>query len=460
MRSLRARVIRGILIWSSVAVLLSLVLLITFFQNYSLRLFDEHLASHHRQVVIALADTGGDPDLVSSFLNFPEYQNAFSGSYWQLTKIGGDFISSPSATFGEIELPEILGTDLVTWDGEGPDGLVRGMHQKVSLEDGSQWIVSVAQSMSLLESEREEAQTGFMRAIFITAAIAVSGVAIQMLITLRPLTQMREEVAERWHAGEALKPEAYPSEVSPLVKDINTLLSRNRSVVDSARRQAADLAHALKTPTAVIRNVLERPDHNTDDIAEAKDALDRIDAQILRSLARIRAGNAAAMAYKTEVLASCNRLARLFQTMNDNKELVLDIDVPAGLTVMMDQQDLEEVLGNLIENAHKWRQSKIHVSAKAMDETIAIFVDDDGPGVPEDQRTEVLQPGRRLDMSAPGTGLGLAIANDLVTAYDGKLRLETAPTLGGLRVVILLPQKGSLLVGGEKTAANEKAPNH
>lgn len=451
MRSLRGRVIRGIVFWATVAVLLSFILLISFFRAYSKREFDNRLASHELQVLIALADTRGDPDLLNAYLTNPEFRNAYSGLYWQIIAQNGDVLTSPSAAFGRIEVPDDVGPESLSFDGDGPDGEVRGLHKMVSLDDGSEWIVSVAQSLAILRAVQAEAEAGFLTALLITASVALTGVGIQMIFILRPLTQMREEVAGRWHAGEALKPEAYPSEVSPLIADINVLLSRNRGIVESARRQTADLAHALKTPTAVIRNVLERPRRGAKEIAEAREALDRVDAQIMRSLARIRAGNAAAMAYRTEVLVSCERLARLFRAMRTDRPLKLEILVPAGLTVMVDQQDLEEVLGNLLENAFKWRREVIRVSAAVEEEIVAIFVDDDGPGVPEEQRINVLEPGRRLDVSAPGTGLGLAIATDLVSAYDGGLELDTAPELGGLRVAVLLPQKGSLLVGGEST---------
>ncbi len=455
MRSLRRSIIRGIYLWVGIGVVLCFFLLLTVFQNYSQRRFDQALASHHRQVVIALADTRGDPDLLQAYLTYPDFRITLSGLYWQVEQQDGTIITSPSTAFETIEHPQPDNNDLETFEGVGPDGRVRGMHQQITLDDGSVWTVIVAQSLAVLERDRKEVGSGFVLALIVAAAIGLIGVGFQMRFILRPLTLLRSEVADRWQAGEALKTEAFPIEVSPLIEDINTLLTRNRGVVDSARRQAADLAHALKTPTAVIRNVLERPKRGAKDIGEAKEALDRIDAQILRSLARIRAGNAAAMAYRTNVRISCERLARFFNTMRGKKTMTVSVEVPEDLAVMMDQQDLEEVLGNLFENALKYGGHLLRVSASVEDEIVAIFVDDDGPGVPEERRTDVLHPGRRLDVSAPGSGLGLAIANDLVKAYGGGIELDTAPDLGGLRIVILLPQIGTLRPGGDEEPATE-----
>ena len=457
MRSLRKSVIFGILFWALFAVVLAFFLLISFFQSFSLARFDSDLAAHHRRVAVAMVDTRGDPELLQAYLKFPDFQNTLSGLYWQIVPSDGELMTSPSAAFEVVALPTEVTSEPVFFEGAGPDGLVRGLHQRISLEDGSIWVVSVAKSLALLAAERDEVRSAVLKAIMITAVIGVTGVVLQMAFVLRPLTQMGREVSSRWEAGEALKVESYPTEVTPLIVDINTLLERNRGVVESARRQAADLAHALKTPTAVIRNVLERPRRGAKDIEEAKDALDRVDAQILRSLARIRAGNASAMAYKTDVRNSCNRLARLFRIPRDDRPLLIDVSVPEDLSVMMDQQDLEEVLGNLLENAVRHRNEFIRVTASREDDIVAIFVEDDGPGVPEDKRMDVLEPGRRLDTSLPGTGLGLAIAHDLVTAYDGGIELDVSKDLGGLSVVLLLPQTGHLKAHHTEDDANRQA---
>lgn len=442
MHSLRKRAIRGATMWAGITIIVSFIALISFFNAYSVQRFDNQLASHHRQMVIALGNSGGELNLINQYIDLPEYHIAFSGTYWQLTSPNGRTYVSPSMLDSKLELPPNTGPEIVIWEGEGPGGRVRGMHQRVALGGAEYWIVSVAQSLAGVDAERTEVRRGLLVALILIGAMGVTGVALQLSVVLRPLALLREDVESRWQAGETLDPTTYPEEVAPLVSDINLLLSRNRGVIDSSRRQAADLAHALKTPTAVLRNYLEKGQRKSKRLDQAKEALDRIDAQILRSLARIRAGNAAASANTTDLATSCERLARLFRAMPSEKPISVKLDVPQGLSVAIDRQDLEEVLGNLLENALNWNHKIIHISAWRETGKVVIFVDDDGPGIPEAKRADVMNPGQRLDVSAPGTGLGLAIVKDLITAYGGTIELSDAPELGGLRVILRLPYGG------------------
>jgi signal transduction histidine kinase len=333
----------------------------------------------------------------------------------------------------------------VFWEGAGPDGPVRGIAQLIELEDGRTFDLRVAESLAALAEERRLATRNLAAAFALVAVLSVLGAVLLTGAALAPLRRLREDVMHRWDAGGRLDPEAYPEEVAPLVADINTLIERNRKVIETARRQAADLAHALKTPVAVLRNEIEARARRRDDLAAAREAVDRIDAQILRSLARARAGNAAAAGYRTPLADSAARLARLFGRSPQAAGRSLTVEIPGDLTVGMDRQDIEEVLGNLIDNALKWRRSAVRVAAAASGGTVTIRVEDDGPGIPEAQRAEVLRPGVRLDTRAPGTGLGLAIAADLLEAYGGRIELGTSDALGGLAVTVTVPERLGIL---------------
>lgn len=452
MQSLRGRAVVGAAIWAAVTIALVFFALLAFFNAIALDRFDSTLQTRHRQLVIALANGGRDQESVEFDLIDPEYSRTYSGRYWQFENPMGETIVSRSLFDVTLDpaLPE--GDAPRFWEGEGPDGPVRGLTQLVRLEDGPPWVVTVADSLATLSEERSSNFQSLAAAFTIVGVLIVAGASLLVSAAMRPMRRLRQEVSHRWDSGEALNPGAYPSEVAPLVADINLLLDRNRKVIDSARRQAADLAHALKTPTAVLRNEIDSRMTARDRFDEAREALDRIDAQILRSLARIRAGNAAAAGYRTDLAASVERLRRLFSRIGGARPLELQFEVAEGMTIAMDRQDIEEALGNLLENAIKYGRGVVRLTAVTDGTDAVIHVDDDGPGVPPERREEALMAGGRLDTSVAGTGLGLAIVVDLVTAYDGKVELGQAPGLGGLRVTLRVPaMRGMmerLLAGG------------
>jgi len=186
------------------------------------------------------------------------------------------------------------------------------------------------------------------------------------------------------------------------------------------------------------------------------DALNRLDAQLGRSLARMRAANAGALAStSTNLSASIGRFTRLFRAMAERDGRTLLTDCASGYTVRIDAQDIEEVMGNLLDNALKWCRQTVRLSLTPVEDGLLLRVEDDGPGIPEDARREALSSGGRLDSSKPGTGLGLAIATDLMHAYGAELDLSRSDDLGGLGVTIFIPQK---LIRQQPTVTSLPAP--
>ncbi|MEP5201294.1 MAG: HAMP domain-containing sensor histidine kinase, partial [Paracoccaceae bacterium] len=303
------------------------------------------------------------------------------------------------------------------------------------------WTVSVASSLSGLVAERSEMRRNVLLAFSLVGALGILGAALLTTVLIAPLRQLREDVTHRWDSDTSLDPKTYPTEVAPLVSDINELIARNSAIVDRGRRQAADLAHALKTPSSALRNELSRLSRTTNGTAPLFEALDRIDAQITRSLARMRASNAAqAVHVQTDVAHSVARMERLFQAMPDAEGKVFRVNVIEAV-VSIDAQDLEEMLGNLLENAFKWCRNEVHLSVSRVENTIDISIEDDGPGIVEKQRKTVLDEGARLDTSVPGTGLGLSIVNDLVHAYGGQFKMGKSEKLGGLCCTLRMLEK-------------------
>lgn len=441
MLSLRARAwIIGALS-ALVAVALGTVLLYSYLDHRVLQRFDRTLAERHTQIVVALNNASNDPAQLADLIFDPIYETPFSGRYWQVTGPDGQIYTSTSLFEATLPYPAVVSETLTLLNTIGPEGeALRTARQLITLEDGSEWIVTVAESRAGLIAERAEMRRSLIGAFALVAAFGVLSVLLQTSAIVRPLEKLRKDVAARWDRNEELVETDYPEEVAPLVIDINTLLQRNREIVQRSRRQAADLAHALKTPSAILRNELQALSEKTHDMDRALDALDRMDAQLGRSLARVRMANSGETTFaRTDLSNSVNRLTRLFGSMakRDGKHLKTTCEPDLG--IRLDAQDIEEVLGNLLDNALKWCRKTIALTVRQVPNGIEILIEDDGPGIPEQDRGEAIQSGGRLDTSKPGTGLGLAIANDLLQVYDASLALEKSEKLGGLAVRILLP---------------------
>lgn len=445
MRSLRQRAIVGGLVWATIIVAIGGVALFYFFDAVTQRRFDASLLDRHRQVVAALGNSGADLDLLGGFLTDPAYERPYSGRYWQVFGSDGRLAASRSLFDALLPRQGAATPEPQFWTGPGPDGAVRGIYSSVGLEDGSSWEVAVAESLAVLAADRQQIRQSLLTTFAFIGALGVAGAALLASAVVRPLNRLREEVTHRWDTTEALKPEDYPDEVAPLVTDINMLLGRNREIVERGRRQAADLAHALKTPSAILRNELDALGERGVDVDEARNALNRVDAQLNRSLARIRAANTGASTRSlTPVAKSVDRLLRVFRSMPAARGKTITADVAGRLHMPMDPQDLEETLGNILENAVNWSRSAIRVNAGESDDETWLTIEDDGPGIPEKDRREALRSGGRLDTSAPGTGLGLAIAADLTEAYGGGIALDQSSRLGGLKARISIPRRRGL----------------
>ncbi len=444
MRSLRTRAVVGGIIWAICSILIGVFGLASYLDTQTQARFDELLITRHTQAVIEVANAYENPDQIANRIGDPAYRQPFSGQYWQVEGPGGGIYVSASLVDTLLPRPGPQIGRISIGNFVGPTGeRLRRIEEWLTLEDGSVWHVQVAASLQSLFEDRAKLRGNLVLAFGLIATLGVIGAFLQASTTLRPLNDLRRDVLSRWDTEGDLDAAAYPIEVAPLVTDINTLLERNREIVSRSRRQAADLAHAVKTPSAVVRNELERLAKAGQPMGASIEALDRLDAQLKRSFARMRAdGGSAAMHTYTDLDTSLGRMTRAFSALARNQDKKLTSAIDPGLRVRMDQNDFEEVIGNLMDNAMKWSESTIHIAAKQADDEVEILVEDDGPGISEDDYGLATLSGQRLDTSKPGTGLGLAIAADLAHAYGGKISLGEARELGGLRAMVRLKTSG------------------
>jgi signal transduction histidine kinase len=444
MRSLRSRAILSGIWLSVLSIFVGAVVLVTSVDDIALRRFDTDMAARHLQLTVALADDGLDADTIAAELTDPLYDRPYSGRYWQINALDGTIVTSRSLFDAVLTLPSAT-SELQYADSVGPDGQVRIAWRQITPEGNAPIVVAVASSLAELDQERWDIRRSLLTGFMVVGLLGMIMATLQTSAILRPLTTLQHDINQRWDSDAAIDPSSYPKEVAPLVNDINVLLKRNRDIIDRTRRQGADLAHALKTPSAILRNELHRFDHAGQTVNVAQDALDRIDAQITRSLTRVRAANIASAAPSgANLRGSLDRLTRAFATLFADNAHSLDVHVPLDLAVSMDAQDLEDVLGNILENGLKFCRTRVVVSAHRTEHITLVRIEDDGPGIPEPDRVEALRPGGRLDTATRGTGLGLAIASDIVNAYGGTLTLGQSANLGGLQVDCNLPVRHGL----------------
>lgn len=256
-----------------------------------------------------------------------------------------------------------------------------------------------------------------------------------------PITQLRQRLS-KVHSGAARRVDGeYPSEIEPLIGDLNALLEHHEEAITRAQSKAGDLAHGLKTPLAVLTKEAADADaagHSA--LAESiRQQVDRMRRQIDYHLAHARAAaSAATMNARAIVSESVDGLVRTVSRIYAERGLAVGADVDPLVAVRVQREDLDEMIGNLLDNACKWARRRVDVSVAASGDTVRIMVDDDGMGVPAQQREDVLKRGVRADQNAPGSGFGLAIVSDLAEIYSGSVALMDSP-LGGTRAVLTVP---------------------
>jgi signal transduction histidine kinase len=258
---------------------------------------------------------------------------------------------------------------------------------------------------------------------------------------LSPLKHLRDRLLNVREGRDRRVEGRYPAEVQPLVNDLNALLDHRERAVSRAVAQAGDLAHGLKTPLAVLSHEAERAaaagQHEI--AATITQQVERMRRQVDYHLAHARAAaSGAAPGARCSVLASADAIARTLARLHADRGVSIDVAVAPDHAIRGQREDVDEMLGNLLDNACKWARSRVALSSAAVNGAVVITVDDDGPGLDPSMREAVLQRGVRADEAAPGSGFGLAIVRDLAELYGGRIALDASPQ-GGLRARLQLP---------------------
>ncbi|MCZ2075905.1 MAG: sensor histidine kinase [Bryobacterales bacterium] len=274
----------------------------------------------------------------------------------------------------------------------------------------------------------------------LVAALCMLFGFLQVRRGMSPINQLRKRLAAVHKGADARVGGRYPAEVQPLVDDLNALLDERERRVARAVAKAGDLAHGLKTPLAVLAHEAQqvRAAGHEQLAAELDQQIDRMRRQIDYHLVHARSAASASPAARASIATSAEGLVRTLQRLHAERGLRIEIEVPASDAFRGQREDLDEMLGNLLDNACKWARTQVKVTSAKQGNRVVIVVDDDGPGIEPSMREAIMQRGVRADEAAQGSGLGLAIVRDLAEIYGGAISLEESP-IGGARAQLSLP---------------------
>ncbi|HWK97645.1 MAG TPA: sensor histidine kinase [Pseudolabrys sp.] len=447
--SLALRLFLSASAWTVAILLVTGIVLSSLYRQTVERSFDRRLGVYLRTLVADVA--APEDDRFPKALGEPLFELPLSGWYWQVTKLG--------AAKPEIRASRSL------WDGglphledqgiaAGPDGSRQGyvtgpedqnlrlVERNIDLGEDGQYLVAVAGDAA----EITEDVRAFDRALLITfsilAAVLLLTTMFQVRFGLAPLKRITNSLAAIRSGNAERLAGNFPVEIAPLARETNALIEANKGIVERARTHVGNLAHALKTPLSVMVNeAAARPGDPLAEKVEEQAAIMR--DQVARHLERARiAARVTVVGSVTDVSPVVEALARTMEKIHRDRAIAIEVRTGEGIRFRGERADLEEMLGNLIDNACKWASSRVVIEVLrdgAGDaQVVRIVVDDDGPGLTPAEREQVARRGRRLDETKPGSGLGLSIVVELAGLYGGELTLGSAP-IGGLRADLTLP---------------------
>jgi signal transduction histidine kinase len=440
--------------WVVVILVITGFVLSSVYRDATERAFDRRLNLYLRTLIAEVATPDEPPDRQFQSLGEPLFELPLSGWYWQITRTDTDKQDvRASRSLWDKKLPKLEDQGIeLTPAGirlgyvEGPEGQsLRVVERPVDLGADGKFLVSVAGDATEIFDETRTFDY-YLGGTFAALGIVLLLTTIfQVRFGLAPLKRISESIADiRSGRAEQLEGE-FPVEIAPLARETNALIDANREIVERARTHVGNLAHAIKTPLSVIVN--EASAHGADPFAhKVLEQADVMRDQLAHHLERARiAARVTIIGTVTEVAPALEALRRTMEKIHRDRGILIEVKADSDARFRGERQDLEEMAGNLVDNACKWAASRVFIEVlverpvePGAAPMLRIIVDDDGRGLSEAERTQVSGRGQRLDESKPGSGLGLSIVVDLAGLYGGSLTLGGAP-IGGLRAELVLP---------------------
>ena len=439
--SLLRRVIRTGVGWYLLAILNVGALLMYMFEQHIEQRFDDVLRNQLYDMVAAVEVRSGGQVIMGSSSSNPVFSQPLSGWYWQVIDHNNQVLFQSDSLYSEQPLPLVEHDEGYNFHHIEIMGPVQELRMGIQTVEFSREDMHLQFVVSGPVNDITKDVYAFGQLLFFVLLILVLAVMVsiwnQVRQVLRPVKQLEDNIAAI-RRGEKTEIDAdLPQELQNFGEEINLLLAHNTAILERSRLQAANLAHALKNPISVLRHEMENLSDSSASVMSEQ--LNRLAQNAQTHLARARlAGSMNQLAAQTNVSESVSDILFSMELLYKQKQLQLGFRCHAGIYFRGDQHDLEEVLGNVIDNACKWARTRVQVNVELKDKRISIAIEDDGVGIPEAKREHVFKPGRRLDETTEGSGLGLNIVQDVVMLYGGNVGVELSK-LGGAKVYLELP---------------------
>ena len=426
--------------WVIAALIVSALLLVYFYRDHVAQHYDEHV-NMHLEELIGASRINSDGTFSLAFLpSDPRYDKLHSGWYWEVRQAGVSLVRSPSLGSNELDISTIQPTESkVVYEMFGPVRDELRVHI-IAIESDSTDAPLVYLASAPMTDYTDDVlnYSNHIIGSFVLLGIGLlMSVIMQVGIALKPLKAIGTEIAEV-RAGKRYKlSQDYPSDVQPLVDELNNLLDHNVVILKRARNQLGDLAHSVRNPLSVIYNEAQnmQPERRKLILKQTSDISRNIDHYLSRARTF---GGENILGSRSEVKKAVDDLVYTMRRLYQQRELKYDFSMLKNCNFRGEAEDLEEMLGNLIDNASKWAKSRVMISGEICNGRLLLIIEDDGPGIPDAEIENVKRRGHRLDESKPGHGQGLGIVADIAHLCGGSLTLG-ASTLGGLRAELDLP---------------------
>ncbi|MBY6196524.1 ATP-binding protein [Vibrio hangzhouensis] len=432
--SLKTRLLLAATLWLSAMVIAAGILIPGLVRDYLTQDLEMQLGLAMDEIAANLEVDKQGELVLETRLSDPRFNQPYSGLYWSI-ETSSQKLRSRSLWDRAISSEEKKHhTD---YFGANNERLI-AIKRTVFLPEASDGVTIIIGQDEDRIDETLDSLTGQLWVILGIMSLGIlSLIVAQVSWSLRPLGKMQRELKQLKTGEQQTLDDHYPKEIAPLVDDLNALLFHYQELLSRARNHAGNLSHALKTPLSVLNNELDQLSEQ--DRNRLKPAIDQIQAHIDYHLGRTRmAGAMNILSVKSSPSERVDAISLAFDKVYADRNIALVSELDTDLIVAVEKADLDEMLGNLLENAYKWGQSFIRVYSETDDgQQVSIIIEDDGPGIPIEKCQEVVKRGVRLDETTPGTGLGLNIVSEMAHSYRGELLLEQSK-LGGLRAVLKL----------------------
>ena len=439
-KSLTSRIIALSIVWITMALLATALILANLYRHHIEEHYDAHVFTHLEELVAEVEiDPSGNLQMHEQPSD-PRFYRLHSGWYWEVKKSSGSLLKSPSLGEETLDLSDLNFEEnhaVQSVYGPGQQSLrAHVMHVSYPHLQTSLTFVATAPVMQITDDVRDFSV--HIISSFLVLGIGLSlAVVLQVRLALKPLKAIRTAIGDVQTGRAKRLPQEFPSDVQPLVEELNYLLDHNELLLKRARNQLGDLAHSVKNPLTVIRNEARSMANEQGQII--LDQSHAMASSIDHFLSRARIyGKKDVIGYRTSVKAIINDLIYAVDHIYRDREIEIQFDEQGDCLFRGEAQDLEEMAGNLIDNACKWAKSQVVIKCKTANNRLVISVQDDGPGIPEENLEDVIQRGIKLDDSKPGHGQGLGIVKDIADLYGGQLELGKS-LLGGLQTQLDLP---------------------